>query len=198
MTTHLLFNNIIYGSKGGSNGTLKIHSGGFVWKSRVSEKTVQIRATNIFKAEWTNLSTGSQLRLVDKKKKIGFLFSGFTMNDENNIKEFVNTNHTLELQRVTISTEGFNWGTIKFEGKNMRFMVNKKPMFDVPLKEVSQSTIHNSNDVSISFHQDDTIGGNADDDDEFLVEMGLYVPNTNQPNDQKSKKKNPIKRKEIT
>lgn len=56
----------------------------------------------------------------------------------------------------------------------MRFAIDDKLAFEIPFSDISQSVIQGKNEVSLEFHQDDTVQA----DEDCLVEMRLYVPPT--------------------
>lgn len=54
------------------------------------------------------------------------------------MKNFFRATFKKDLQEVDLCVKGWNWGEAKFRGSLMSFMVDSKPAFEIPLKEVSQ------------------------------------------------------------
>lgn len=54
------------------------------------------------------------------------------------MKGFFQTQFHKELKEVEFCVKGWNWGEAKFRGSLLSFMVDSKPAFEIPLKEVSQ------------------------------------------------------------
>ena len=60
------------------------------------------------------------------------------MQDFADLKGFFQTQFRKELKEVEFCVKGWNWGEAKFRGSLLSFMVDSKPAFEIPLKEVSQ------------------------------------------------------------
>jgi len=62
----------------------------------------------------------------------------FSPQDFGDLKGFFQTQFHKELKEVEFCVKGWNWGEAKFRGSLLSFMVDSKPAFEIPLKEVSQ------------------------------------------------------------
>eukprot|EP00794_Sanderia_malayensis_P000295 gene295-921_t len=150
MMDSLEFNDIFLLFRGAlNNGRLKLHKQGAVFKSQKTGKVEQITAADIESANW----------LRDFEKLSSFLKSNFHTN----------------LSEVDLSVKGWNWGIAQFKGSVLSFEVDKKPAFEIPLKDVSQATT-GKNEVTVEFHQND-------DAQTSLMEMRFFVPSTGDAED---------------
>lgn len=57
------------------------------------------------------------------------------------LKNFIKTNFQKDLREIDLCVKGWNWGEVNLRGSLLSFNVDKKPSFEVPLKEVSKVRI---------------------------------------------------------
>lgn len=84
--------------------------------------------------------------------------------------------YDVPLEAKDFSIRGWNWGNYEFQGPNLNFVVGSKPAFELPLKNVANSTVTGKNEVLVEF----TGAGNDEDAkksrNDDLVEIRFYVP----------------------
>jgi len=171
------FGNIFLGGKS-SKGVLKLSPHGFAWKNKTGTSET-IEASSIIGADWVR--TGTRIFLLELKLKgeVTVRFDGFMDQDYLFLSKFLKDRFNVELKTLELSTKGWNWGDVEFQGSTMIFNVAGKRAFGIPLTDVSRCSISNTvstkNDVSLEFHQYDTV---TDEQGEQLIEMRFHVPNT--------------------
>ncbi|XP_065057793.1 FACT complex subunit SSRP1-like isoform X1 [Rhopilema esculentum] len=170
------YNDVYMVLRGALNGgRLKLHKQGIVFKSQKTGKVEQITAADIENANWLRVARGFGVKLV-LKDGTHYRFDGFKEGDFDKLSNFVKKNFETELGELELSVKGWNWGVAKFNGALMTFEVDKKPAFEIPLKDVSQAT-SGKNEVTVEFHQND-------DAQVSLMEMRFFVPNSGDGDDQ--------------
>ena len=58
--------------------------------------------------------------------------------DYGELKDFFRSQFHQELREVELCVKGWNWGEAHFQGSLLSLMIDSKPAFEIPLKEVSQ------------------------------------------------------------
>jgi structure-specific recognition protein 1 len=168
----LTFSNISLGGKSlGSEGIMKINASGVGWKSKAG-RSIGVMGTDLAKADWISIGRQYQLKLT-LKNGTHFKFDGFTNRDYGELKNFFAANFHIDLQPFEYDTTGRNWGEVNMEGASLVFEVNGRPAFELPFGDVAQCALQNKNEVSVGFHQDDTL---AATDADQLVELRLFLP----------------------
>ncbi|XP_019850912.1 PREDICTED: FACT complex subunit SSRP1-like [Amphimedon queenslandica] len=148
-------------------GKMRIQSDGLIFKS--SEKTLNVKHSEIDLAEWLRVARGYELKVLSREGHV-FKFSGFKESDYGDLRDFFKQNFGKDLKQVELCVKGWNWGEPVFKGSLLTFLVDSKPAFEVPLEEVSRVTA-GKNEVSLEFHQNDTAAVS-------LMEMRFHVPTT--------------------
>eukprot|EP00743_Colponemidia_sp_Colp-15_P002921 GILK01003160.1.p1 GENE.GILK01003160.1~~GILK01003160.1.p1 ORF type:complete len:580 (+),score=152.64 GILK01003160.1:54-1742(+) len=148
-------------------GALKLHADGFAWKSKNTGKVVSVQADQIESIEWTRLSRDHQVKLLLKGGS-NVKFDGFRETDAEVIEKGVSK----PFHKTQMFTKGWNWGDFLFEGSMLTCRGDKRLVFEIPVSDISNSSVPAKNEVAIEFHQDDT----RNPQDETLTEMRLYVP----------------------
>ena len=112
------------------------------------------------------------------------------------MKGFFKERYGVELVEQAVSTAGWNWGKISFDGllvffffyllgkNNMSFFVNEEKSFDIQLSKIVKATLRpKSDELAIEFEQKDSPNY------ESLVEMRYYIPpRKNKPKDDGKKR----------
>ena len=119
-------------------------------------------------------------------------FAGFRETDYEPIKTFFAETFGVALKKQDLSVKGWNHGKVEFEHDMLSFLVDEKPSFEIPLRNVTKCDTPGKNEVSIfpqkfvgfkislivllwqvaiEFHQND-------DADVELFEMRFWVPNS--------------------
>ena len=60
------------------------------------------------------------------------------LQDYAELREFFRSKLSKDLREVELCVKGWNWGEARFRGSLLTFLVDNKPAFEIPLKEVSQ------------------------------------------------------------
>lgn len=71
---------------------------------------------------------------------------------------------------------GRNWGGLEIDGKTVTFKVDGKPVFDIPLPEVTGAN-QSKDEVLLEFQPDDTTGAEAQD---TLMGISFHIPEDNE------------------
>ncbi|XP_032236023.2 FACT complex subunit SSRP1 isoform X2 [Nematostella vectensis] len=151
-----------------NSGRLKLHKSGAVFKASKTGRVDQFSKDDIESAHWLRVACGQELKIV-LKSGLQFRFDGFKESDFANLSEFLKSFFGVKLEEMELSVKGWNWGTATFNGSALAFEVDKKPAFEIPLKDVSQATTAGNNEVTLEFHQ-------HDDAEVALMEMRFYIP----------------------
>ncbi|KAL6078360.1 FACT complex subunit SSRP1 [Balamuthia mandrillaris] len=168
----LQFGEITLADNPNGSGTLKINPKGLGWRTKAG-RTVGVIGTEVKKVEWINAGIGYQLK-VSTKEGPPVRLAGFRDRDYEPLRSFFDRHFRLELQKVELSTKGWNWGETELKrDTTLLFRVAGAPAFEIPLKNVAQCVLHNKNEVSLEFHQDDTT---ISPDTEALVEIRFNLP----------------------
>lgn len=149
-------------------GKLKLRSDGMVFKSSKNSDAVMIPDHDIEALQWLHAARGYELKVVHHKGSIT-KFDGFKESDYAELKEVVSSSYHKELPEVELCVKGWNWGEANVQGALLSFLVDSKPAFEIPLKEVSQVT-SGKNELTLGFHQ-------SEEAPVSLVEMRFHIPN---------------------
>lgn len=146
-----------------------MNKNGVGWRSKAGQN-VTIVGGDILKSTWIRLARIFQLRL-DVKGGSMFKFDGFNEADFTRLKDFLKDNYSIELKTETLSLKGWNWGDCDVQGSSLVFSVSDLTSFELPLNEVSSTSV-NKQEITMEFHHDDI----ANDGSDSLVEMRFFVP----------------------
>ncbi|KAL5264743.1 hypothetical protein ACHWQZ_G005724 [Mnemiopsis leidyi] len=150
-------------------GRLRFHPKALMFKSQATGKIDQFGSADICETHWMRASRGYQLVVITNSNAVT-KFVGLEEKNKDQIKRFIRDYYDATFIEKEPFVKGWNWGSVDFAGPLMVFHNDGKPLFEVPLPDVSTATV-NKNEVTVEFHQDD-------DTDMSLVEMRFYVPNT--------------------
>jgi len=145
-------------------GRIRMHEGQLAFKNASTHDVDQYSIeTDIEKATWFRASKGYTLRLFLKNGDIK-TYLGFSKTDFNNIRA-----HFPELNHISHSSRGWNFGEIDIDGSLLTFNDPKKePMFEVCLTNVS-NCLASKNELALEFHHNDEAPIN-------LLEMRFHIP----------------------
>ncbi|KAJ2858476.1 FACT complex subunit [Coemansia erecta] len=176
-------------------GQVRIGASGIGWKAAEGETeslrgismpgltiesgVLALQHDSLRRIQWQRVARGFGLRIYTKS---GFLhkLDGFTADDFDTLRDAIKRLfHGLTLEVRDISIKGWNWGKTDFEGTNMTFKVDNRPMFDLPMGQVSNTNLATKNEVSVEFQAPKAKNlkrkvGAVDE----LVEIRFYVPGT--------------------
>ncbi|KAJ2075315.1 FACT complex subunit [Coemansia sp. RSA 922] len=179
-----------------SVGQVRIGASGIGWKAAEGEAEalqgvnipglsmpagmLALQREDLRRLQWQRVARGYGLRIYTKSGTLHKL-DGFTADDYEQLRDAVKRFFSgLTLEVRDISFKGWNWGKTDFEGSDMSFRVENRPMFDLPMAYVSNTNLANKNEVSVEFQPPRTTGkgtkrkGAPDE----LVEVRFYVPGT--------------------
>ncbi|KAJ2004716.1 FACT complex subunit [Coemansia thaxteri] len=184
-------------------GQVRVGASGIGWKAAEGEADalqgvnipglsmpaamLALQREDLRRLQWQRVARGYGLRIYTKSGTLHKL-DGFTADDYETLRDAIKRFFSgLTLEVRDISLKGWNWGKTEFEGSDMSFRVDNRPMFDLPMAYVSNTNLANKNEVSIEFQppRGSTAlaaangkglkrKGAADE----LVEVRFYVPGT--------------------
>ncbi|KAJ2890932.1 FACT complex subunit, partial [Coemansia aciculifera] len=182
-----------------SMGQVRIGASGIGWKAAEGESEalqgvnipglsmpagmLALQREDLRRLQWQRVARGYGLRIYTKSGAMHKL-DGFTADDYEVLRDAVKRFFSgLTLEVRDISLKGWNWGKTEFEGSDMSFRVENRPMFDLPMAYVSNTNLANKNEVSVEFQPPrgaaasgkGTKRKGAPDE---LVEVRFYVPGT--------------------
>ncbi|KAJ2493553.1 FACT complex subunit [Coemansia sp. RSA 2050] len=179
-----------------SVGQVRIGASGIGWKAAEGEAEalqgvnipglsmpagmLALQREDLRRLQWQRVARGYGLRIHTKSGTLHKL-DGFTADDYEQLRDAVKRFFSgLTLEVRDISFKGWNWGKTDFEGSDMSFRVENRPMFDLPMAYVSNTNLANKNEVSVEFQPPRFAGKgtkrkSAPDE---LVEVRFYVPGT--------------------
>ncbi|KAJ2159146.1 FACT complex subunit [Coemansia sp. RSA 552] len=176
-----------------ATGQVRIGESGIGWKAAEGETAALEGATipglsmpagvlalqrnDIRRMQWQRVARGYGLRIF-MKNGTQHKLHGFAADDLESLRDGTKRIlHGLTLETRDISTKGWNWGRTDFEGTSMTFRVDNRPMFDLPMAQVSNTNLANKNEVSVEFQPPRGRLKRKGAPDE-LVEVRFYVPGT--------------------
>ncbi|GJJ73220.1 structure-specific recognition protein 1 [Entomortierella parvispora] len=157
-------------------GLLRLAQSGLGWKARTVDKLFTVRDADLRKMYWIRASRNFQLRLQLRDNTI-VKFDGFQRDDYDKLKEIIKTNYGLTLETKELSVKGWNWGKTDFMNNHLLFNVQNKEMFEIPLKEVTNTSLTAKHEVMLELGgPDGETGAPANKKGDQLVEMRFYIP----------------------
>ncbi|KAG0255512.1 FACT complex subunit [Mortierella polycephala] len=160
-------------------GLLRLAQSGLGWKARKGDGLFTVRDADLKRTTWLRAARNFQLRIQLRDGRI-VKFDGFQREDYEKLKDIIKTNYGLQLETKEMSVKGWNWGETDFSSGNLMFSVQDKDMFEIPLNEVTNTSLTAKHEVMIELGGPDG-EGNAKDryrKGDQLVEMRFYVPGT--------------------
>ncbi|KAF9170739.1 FACT complex subunit [Mortierella sp. AD011] len=158
-------------------GLLRLAQSGLGWKARKGDGLFTVRDADLKRTTWLRAARNFQLRIQLRDGRI-VRFDGFQRDDFEKLKDIIKTNYGLQLESKEMSVKGWNWGETDFSNGNLVFSVQNKDMFEIPLNEVTNTSLTAKHEVMIELGGPD--GENASKDrnrkGDQLVEMRFYVP----------------------
>lgn len=147
-----------------------MNSSGLGWRSKGGQ-TTKLVGVDIAKAYWTRVGQQTfQLRLKAQNGSI-YKFEGFKEKDLDTIGGCLET-YGVKPEIQTISTKGWNWGTVELAASTLKFEVENALAFEIPLSEATSASV-TKQEIAIAFNpEDDTVG----DDCDSLTEIRFWVP----------------------
>ncbi|KAJ2611539.1 FACT complex subunit [Coemansia sp. RSA 1365] len=137
-----------------------------------------LQRDDLRRLQWQRVARGYGLRVYLKNGTMHKL-DGFSADDFETLRDGVKRLlHGLTLETRDISTKGWNWGKTDFEGTTMTFRVENRPMFDLPMSQVSNTNLANKNEVSVELQPPKAKGLKRKGAPDELVEIRFYVPGT--------------------
>ncbi|KAJ1674326.1 FACT complex subunit [Spiromyces aspiralis] len=164
------------GWKAGSEADVAATSGMNIPGYVEAKGLLAIQAGDIRRIQWQRVARGFGLRIWLKNGTLHKL-DGFDRDDYDAMKEAVKRFFKgLSLETRDVSLKGWNWGKTEFEGPNMVFKVDNKPMLDLPMSQVANTNLAGRNEVSIEFQPPRSNAKRKAIDE--LVEVRFYIPGT--------------------
>jgi structure-specific recognition protein 1 len=116
---------------------------------------------------WLKRAKGNCLKIVLKNGHI-YRFDGFSENDFMKLEDFCKKSLKKTLEKTDLSVKGWNWGKANFVGDSMSFEADGKTAFEMPLKNVSNTSTA-KNEAVLQFHQNE-------DASVSLMEIRFHLP----------------------
>lgn len=131
-------------------------------------------SSELKRAQWHRVAKnyGLRLQLGDGGQR---RFDGFSEDSFDELKLVLQRFYSLPLEHKELSSRGWNWGQTEFNGNSLLFNVANKKMFEIPMEEVSQSTLNSKTEVTMEFRLMDDDDKDAMRGDQ-LVEMRFHIP----------------------
>ncbi|KAG9322187.1 hypothetical protein KVV02_007569 [Mortierella alpina] len=161
-------------------GLLRLAQSGLGWKARQGDGLFTVRDADLKRTTWLRAARNFQLRIQLRDGRI-VKFDGFQRDDYEKLKDIIKANYGLQLETKEMSVKGWNWGETDFTSGNLVFSVQNKEMFEIPLNEVTNTSLTAKHEVMIELGGPDGEGGAQKDRNrkgDQLVEMRFYVPGT--------------------
>ena len=98
---------------------------------------------------WQRFAGSWGLRIFTNAGQL-FRFAGFKDTEREKLAKFFHQAYDKDFLVRELSLEGWNWGTAKFNGDSLSFVVNKSEAFEIPLPAVKQCTT-GKNEVALHF-----------------------------------------------
>ncbi|KAJ3391548.1 FACT complex subunit [Lobulomyces angularis] len=153
-------------------GKLKIVEGGLAWKPREQGSVLSVLKNELKKLTWSRVARGYCLTITKKDNNL-IKFDGFQKDAFGNLTNVFKTYYDLNLEVKEYSLKGWNWGQTEFQGTNLNFLVSSKESFQIPLNDVSSTSLASKNEVSLEFNVNNSEKKKREDS---LVEIRFYVP----------------------
>ncbi|KAK3580815.1 hypothetical protein CHS0354_025160 [Potamilus streckersoni] len=175
MSDYQEYPDVVQEVRGAMNpGRLKLQSNGVIFKNSKTGKVDHFESSDVQKVQWLKRSRGYCLKLIMQNGNI-HRYDGFKDTEYDKLATFVSKNYNTSLEKVDLSTKGWNWGLAKFEGNSLNFLVDNVCAFEIPLNNVSHS-VAAKNEVTIEFHQNDDAAVS-------LTELRFHIPSDNTDKD---------------
>ena len=146
---------------------MKLQSNALSFKNRRTAKTEQVPNNDIENVYWLKRAKGHCLN-VTCKNGASYKFDGFQENDYQKIDDFTMKYMKKSLEKRDLSIKGWNWGKPSFHGDSMVFEAEGKQVFEIPLKNVSNTNV-SKNEAILQFHQNEDAAVS-------LMEIRFHVP----------------------
>lgn len=184
-------------------GVLRLAPNGMAWKakdSQISEelsRVFPVRSDELKKCVWVKATKGYRLKLTCQQGETQELvkFDNFQKEDFNRIKDSIKLYYRLTLEVREICLKGWNWGKTDFQGNMLTFQAQNKPVFELPLEEVTNTSV-NGKEVGVEF----TVGSFKKTDarykEDHLLEIKFYVPGGKLPGTRKRERGDPMEEDE--
>ncbi|XP_065186595.1 FACT complex subunit SSRP1-like [Sycon ciliatum] len=137
------------------------------FKASRSGKIEQFSPDGLESVNWTRAPKGWELSLVAKSGSCTRL-QGFKETESQRLQGKISKWYKLPWSEVERSVRGLSYGKTDFCGSSLKFVIDDKPSFELPLESVCQTSI-TKNEVHLEFHPNDEA-------DVQLSEMRFYVP----------------------
>ncbi|KAF9585802.1 FACT complex subunit [Lunasporangiospora selenospora] len=157
-------------------GLLRLAQSGLGWKAHKGSPIRMVQETDLKKTYWIRAARNYQLKLHLRDGSI-VKFDGFQRDDYEKLKDIIKANYGLQLETKEMSVKGWNWGKTEFQSDNLLFNVSNKEMFEIPLKEVANTSLTAKHEVMIELTGQDGESDKNKKGDQ-LVEMRFYIPGT--------------------
>lgn len=168
MNDHLDFEKIVQEHRGAFHDLkFKFDSTSLTFKNRSTSKTEKIDSSNIENLYWFKRARGYCLNMLTEEGQ-SYKFDGFQDSDFQKIDDFTSKYFKKHVEKKDMSVKGWNWGKPKFQGETMIFEQEGKPAFDIPLKNISNTSV-TKNEAVLQFNQNDDASVN-------LMEIRFHVP----------------------
>lgn len=169
-------------------GKLRMAQSGLGFKPHYGATVTAIAPSEIKRAQFMRGCKGLMLRLQLGNSKV-VRFDGFPLGGSN-ADENLETDLDLikrqfkqwgiDVEMKELGVKGWNWGTTEFQGDSVWFDVGARPVVELPLQEVANTTMQGKNEVLMEFKLPlaadlELAGVNASKMDQ-LVECRFFIP----------------------
>ncbi|KAI8912775.1 structure-specific recognition protein-domain-containing protein, partial [Gorgonomyces haynaldii] len=173
------FDDIYLGGKNGvlAQGKFKLSEAGIGWKNATSGQIITVSSADIAQMLWMRVARDFEIKIIRKDNAV-LKFDGFPRDSYESLQAFVKNFYGFPLEEQQVSTRGYNWGKVDFEGNWMEFTVGDKQAFEIPITQVANASMGAKGEVAIEFTPPPPADPNAPkrQKEDHLVEIRFFVP----------------------
>ncbi|TKR81579.1 hypothetical protein L596_015428 [Steinernema carpocapsae] len=136
-------------------------------KNLSTGKLVTLNASDVEEICWTRLGNKPGLRVM-MKNGVANRFGGFKETEFTSIKDHAKKHWEIDCGALDLCLKGWNYGRCDMKGQAMEFIVDEKPIFEIPLSNVSNCR-PGKQEATLEFHVNDECPVS-------LIEMRLHIP----------------------
>jgi len=166
--SELDFEKIIQENRGSLNqGSMRWRSSELEFKNNKLKKSEHIKSDDIENLYWLKRAKGNCVKILTKSGDT-HRFDGFHESDYERVQKFSSSVLKKPIEKTDVSVRGWNWGKPSFVGDSMNFISDNKTMFEIPLRNVVNTSVQ-KNEAVLQFHQNEAAQVS-------LMEVRFHVP----------------------
>ena len=115
--------------------------------STLTGKVEQIAPGDIEVVKWLRVAYHYELQFITKGRSI-LKYAGFRELNYEPVKSYLAETFGISLKKQDLAVKGWNHGKVEFDHDMLSFLVDEKPSFEVPLRNVTKCDTPGKNEVS--------------------------------------------------